>query len=74
MSIPELVGKAQTVLGIIEAVDLEIVLPHEHCLIDMSVWFQEPTAASEKTIARQPVGPENLWYVRYHPYCCVDNI
>ena len=50
MSISELVGKAQTVLGIIEADDLGIVLPHEHCLIDMSVWFQEPTAASEKEL------------------------
>lgn len=74
MSISELVGKAQTVLGIIEADDLGIVLPHEHCLIDMSVWFQEPTAASEKVIASQSVGPENLWYVRYHPYSCRDNV
>ncbi len=37
MSTPDLVGKAQTVLGTIEAEDLNIVLPHEHCLIDMSV-------------------------------------
>ena len=61
-------------LGIIEAEDLGIVLPHEHCVIDMSVWFQEPTAASEKVIASQSVSPENLWYVRYHPYSCRDNV
>ena len=74
MSTPGLVGKAQTVLGTIEAEDLNIVLPHEHCLIDMSVWFQEPTTAGEKLIARQPLTPENLWYVRYHPFSCLDNV
>jgi phosphotriesterase-related protein len=74
MGTPDLVGKAQTVLGTIEAEDLNIVLPHEHCLIDMSVWFQEPTTASEKLIAHQPLAPENLWYVRYHPFSCMDNI
>ncbi len=74
MSTADLVGKAQTVLGTIEAEDLNIVLPHEHCLIDMSVWFQEPATASEKLIARQPLAPENLWYVRYHPFSCLDNV
>ncbi len=74
MSIPELVGKAQTVLGVANADELGITLPHEHCLIDMSVWFQEPTTASEKAIAHQPLSQENMWYVRYHPFSCVDNI
>lgn len=74
MNTRELVGKAQTVLGPIDAEDLGITLPHEHFLIDMSVWFIEPTACSEKPIARQPVSLENLWFVRYHPYSCLDNL
>lgn len=74
MSISELVGKIQTVLGSIDAEDLGITLPHEHFLIDMSVWFKEPTASSEKLLASQLVTLENLGWVRYHPLSNLDNV
>lgn len=74
MSMAKLVGKAQTVLGAIDAASLGITLPHEHCLIDMSLWFMEPSTATGKLVAHQPLSYENLWFVRYHPYSNRDNI
>ena len=74
MSIPELVGKAQTVLGPVDASDIGITLPHEHLLIDLSIRFQPPQTVSEKARAQEPVTFENLGWVRYHPMSCVDNL
>jgi len=74
VSMAKLVGKAQTVLGAIDAINLGITLPHEHCLIDMSLWFMEPSTATGKLVAHQPLSYENLWFVRYHPYSNRDNI
>ena len=74
MSIPDLVGKAQTVLGTIEPGDLGITLPHEHCLLDMSIWFAEPPTATGKKLAREPLSLDNLWYVRYNAYSNLDNV
>lgn len=68
------VGKVQTVLGLIEAEDLGVTLTHEHCILDNSVWFIEPSRTSERLMARQPVSLENLWWVRYHPFSNLDNI
>ncbi|GAI95881.1 unnamed protein product, partial [marine sediment metagenome] len=33
----EIAGKVQTVLGVIDAEDLGVTLPHEHLLADFSV-------------------------------------
>ncbi len=74
MSIPHLQGKAQTVLGLVSPDDLGITLPHEHCLIDMSIWFDVPRTVTGKQIAREPLSLDNLWYVRYHPYSNLDNV
>jgi len=74
MGTPESVGKVQTVLGPIDPDELGVTLPHEHFLIDQSVWFTEPTANSEKALAHQPVSLVNLGWVRYHPYNSLDNI
>jgi len=74
MSIPELVGKAQTVLGAIDPDELGITHTHEHFLIDMSVWFEEPAECSQKALAHQPVSFENLGWVRYHVWDSLDNI
>ena len=70
----ELRGKVQTVLGLISPEDLGITLPHEHCLIDILIWFEEPKASSEKFLAYQPVSLENLGWVRYHPTSNLDNL
>lgn len=70
----ELRGKVQTVLGLIAPEDLGITLPHEHFLIDMQCFFTEPTTASERLLAHQPVSLENLGWVRYHFLNSLDNI
>lgn len=69
----ELIGKAQTVLGLIDGESLGITSCHEHILWDMSTYFQEPTAASDKGLAHQPVSLDNLWWVRANPNGNIDN-
>jgi phosphotriesterase-related protein len=67
-------GKAQTVLGPIAPELLGTTLVHEHLMIDESKQFMEPTAASERHFAYQPVSLENLWWVRLHPLNNLDNV
>ncbi len=57
----ELTGKVQTVLGIIDADLLGVTLPHEHLIVDTSFLFVEPTEASERKLAHQPITLENLY-------------
>lgn len=70
----ELIGKVQTVLGIIDAESLGVTLPHEHLLCDASCWFVEPTEASEKRLAYQPITLENLSWVQLHPTNHADDM
>jgi phosphotriesterase-related protein len=70
----ELVGKAQTVLGPISAEDLGITLTHEHLVCDMSCYFVEPEAASEKALAYQAVSAENLGWLSHNPLRNLDNV
>ena len=70
----DLAGKVQTVLGTIAPEDLGITLAHEHCLIDLGVWFVELTGASQKALAYQPITLQNLSWVRYHPISHRDNM
>lgn len=74
MAIGELAGKAQTVLGLIEGDSLGITLPHEHLLLNGRTIFTEPSGASEKGLAYQPVDWGNLSWLRYHPYENLDNV
>ena len=73
MSIPELVGKAQTVLGPIDGNDMGVTLAHEHVLMDGSALYAEPVASSEKGKALKPVDWDILSWLRYHPFENVDN-
>lgn len=66
-------GKVQTVLGLVNPEDLGITLTHEHLLIDMTVWLYISTAATERSLAYQPVTMENLSWVRYNMYSNRDN-
>ncbi len=70
----ELTGKAQTVLGIIGADSLGVTLPHEHLLLDLSRLFVEPTEASERKLAHQPLTLENLYWVQFHRCDNLDNL
>ncbi|GAI50177.1 unnamed protein product, partial [marine sediment metagenome] len=51
----ELTGKVQTVLGIIDGDSLGVTLPHEHLLSDLTAYFVEPTEASQRKLAHEPV-------------------
>lgn len=70
----DLVGKAQTVLGVIDPGSLGITSAHEHILIDFLVFFEEPTNASDRKMAHEPITLENLWWVRPNMFTCLDNI
>lgn len=70
----ELQGKVLTVLGLISPEELGVTLPHEHCLIDMSVWFEEPDTSTDKFLAHQPVSLENLGWVLYHMFDNLDDL
>jgi phosphotriesterase-related protein len=74
MNTEQLQGKAQTVLGSIDAEQIGIATCHEHILWDMSQYFREPSSATEREMARQPVGPDNLWWVRAHAAGNKDDI
>ncbi len=62
----ELTGRVQTVLGIIDADSLGVTLHHEHLLLDTSSSLVEPTEASEKELAHQPLTLENRYWAKLH--------
>ena len=70
----ELTGKVPTVLGIVDGDSLGVTLPHEHILFDESIFFVEPTEASEKHMAYEPVSMDNLYWVRTHWASNLDNL
>ena len=74
MTMSELSGKAQTVLGPIDPEDLGITSPHEHLFVDLSDLLNEPSEATEKELAHQPVALGNRWWVANHGPCNVDNL
>ena len=70
----DLSGKAQTVLGAIDAGELGVTLTHEHLLIDLGSTFEPPQDASSYSLAYQPVTIENLWWVKYNYGANKDNM
>jgi len=70
----ELTGKVQTVLGIIDGDSLGVTLPHEHLLTDLTAYFVEPTEASQRKLAHEPVSLENLYWVKPHCLSHVDDM
>ncbi|MFC1931345.1 phosphotriesterase [Chloroflexota bacterium] len=73
MSIKELAGKVQTVLGRISPDQLGITLPHEHIVADLSPIFIEPKEATDKAMAYHPVTIDILWWIRYHQVQNLDD-
>jgi phosphotriesterase-related protein len=69
-----LTGHVQTVLGAIAPETMGITLPHEHLLIDFTVMFAEPAAASDKGRAWEPVSLANLGWVRQNFNANLDNL
>ncbi|MBW2146339.1 MAG: TatD family hydrolase [Deltaproteobacteria bacterium] len=76
MSISDMKGKVQTVLGPIDGQEMGITLPHEHVFIDMSVWFIEPEGAAGKYLAEQPISRDHpdIGRFRIYPYSNRDNL
>ena len=70
----DLSGKVQTVLGLISPEDLGVTRPHEHLLDDISCWFEEPAASSDRLLAHQPISLENVGWVRYHIFGNLDDL
>src|SRR5919205_3066385 len=69
-----LAGKAQSVLGPVDAAQLGVTLPHEHLLIASGVMFKDPPAASDKGLAHQPVSLANVGWVRQNFNSSLDNL
>jgi len=69
----EITGKVQTVLGVIDADDLGITLPHEHLLVDLSVYFNEPKEARLKRLAHEPISFEKHSWIQHNSYGNLDN-
>jgi phosphotriesterase-related protein len=83
MSVPKIetkniVGKALTVLGPVEAEDLGVTLCHEHILMDGSGIFIQPVAASDRAKAYQPINSdmplEYLGWINYNWSSNLDNL
>lgn len=70
----DVTGKVQTVLGAVDGECLGITSTHEHIIWDMSTYFVEPEAASDRVLARQPVTMENLYLIRPRPHINIDNM
>jgi phosphotriesterase-related protein len=61
-------GSVVTVEGTIPPEDLGLTLPHEHIFIDLvEAWFDMPSSAHERSLAREEVSLDNLWYIRRNP-------
>jgi len=66
--------QAQTVLGPVAVEALGITLPHEHLLLDMSIWFELPEDPALHALAQEPVRMENLGWILFNQYNCLDNV
>lgn len=71
---PELKGKAQTVLGLVDSGQLGFTLPHEHFLIDCTLLFVEPSDSKDKKLSRQPISLEILNWVRSNRVSHFENL
>src|SRR5262245_25137114 len=66
-------GQIMTVRGAITPRALGITLTHEHLLIDLRVWCQEPREEEKKVLARLPVEISTLGAIRRDPLVNLDN-
>ena len=60
MAVASMSGKVQTVLGPVEPESLGITLMHEHLVLDMGCYFQEPSEASERSWVDAPLTMDRL--------------
>jgi len=74
MDSTKLAGKAQTVLGPIDADSIGVTTVHEHLIFDLTFYFTEPSLPAYKALANQPVRLENRYWVKCHPFEHLDNL
>ena len=67
-------GKVLTVLGPVDPHALGITITHEHLLIDLSVVFVDPGDDDGRRLAEEPVGLENLGWIRVNWSSNRDNL
>jgi phosphotriesterase-related protein len=58
---------ARTVLGDISEDDLGITLTHEHLILDVSVWYSEPTDPDARRYMDQEPTLDTIWWFRQFP-------
>ena len=63
-----------TVRGPISLDELGITLAHEHIMIDLTCWYQEPIQASQKSYANEHVTLDNLWRLKQNLSCNKENM
>ena len=66
-------GKVMTVLGPVEPDTLGVTLTHEHLLIDLRVWCEEPEDEEQKAFVHAPVEMATLGAIRREPFGNLDN-
>ena len=64
----------QTVLGPVVPDQIGVTMMHEHLLADATVLYEEPAAASDKFMSRQPITIETVNWLRYHYTNHMDNL
>ncbi|MXY46117.1 MAG: hypothetical protein F4Y44_03850, partial [Chloroflexi bacterium] len=69
-----LAGSVQTVLGVIDPVQLGVTLTHEHLLIDMSPLFAPPEQAGAKGFYHEPVSLQNVGRIQHWAQRNADNV
>jgi len=65
--------KIMTVKGQISPDELGLTLPHEHLLLDSSIWCRESSEISRKKLADKMVDITNIGLLRIDPYLLKDN-
>jgi phosphotriesterase-related protein len=66
-------GKAQTVTGLIDPAELGTTLMHEHLLLDVSAYFDQPEEASIRAWVDAPLTFDKLGYIAARWHQNIDN-
>jgi phosphotriesterase-related protein len=67
-------AQVTTVLGPVAADDLGIVLPHEHLVVNTSVYYQAPADEAARELAESPVEITKLGLLRRNLFALRDNL
>lgn len=68
--------KVETVLGPVDPETLGVTLVHEHLMhkATSNLFTQRKPDAKHANLSTKPFAVENLWWINYHPYSCLDNL